>query len=205
MMKKLVSTLSFMCASLGWLSLAWGHHILGIPHYKYSEEYPQIPFVEVIAQTGPYDLDFTYYPGTPKPGEPVRFKLYVKNRETNTPYRSPLEVRFLEDRFLSDAAVLADQSIAVGTGPEANDYKFYYTFDRPEAFFVELAFEDGDRIERIPFPVTIGETDDRPLIGGAFATLLLSVAVVGGIKRAKGQHPASRKKRRAVRAREVTA
>jgi len=114
-----------LLASLMMPVTARAHHILGIPHYKYSDDYPQIPYAEVLAQAGPWDLVFTHYPGFPKPDEPVRFKLYVHDRENDSVYRDPLVVRVVRKRFLrADEAIGAPMEIRVGDGPEKNDYKF---------------------------------------------------------------------------------
>jgi len=160
------------------------HHILGIPHYAYSDEYPQVPFVEVIAQVGTHDLDFTWYPGIPDPGDRLRFKLYVLDRVTGEPYREPLRVEIVRKRFFGGAEAVAQPfEIRTGVGPEANDYKFFHTFDAAEAYEVRVHMPDGERIEMVPFPVTIGRTDDRPLLYGAAGILILAVAVVAVIKR----------------------
>ncbi len=166
-------------------STAEAHHILGIPHYKYSEEYPQIPFVEIMAQTGPHDLHFTYFPGTPQPGEAIRFKLYAKNRASGEPFREPLAIEVRKTRFLAQSTLISEKEIRTGIGPEANDYKFFLTFEEAEAYEVHLKFPNGEGLENIPFPVTIGKTDDRPLFFGAAALLLLSIFVVAVVKRVR--------------------
>ena len=51
-------------------SSAAAHHILGLPHYSYKENYPQAPTLEYPAFTGPYDILLTSYPGKPVPQEP---------------------------------------------------------------------------------------------------------------------------------------
>lgn len=161
-----------------------GHHILGIPHYKYGEDYPQIPYLEVIAQVGAMDLDFTYFPGRPKPGEDVRFKLYVHDRTTGEVYRDPLGVRVVRKTFLGGDTPISELfMIHTGSGPERNDYKFFLAFTEAEAYEVRVSFPNGDQVEVIPFPVTIGETDDRPLILGAVGLLGLTVVSVAAVKR----------------------
>lgn len=175
-----------MVLSIVWSapSSAFAHHILGLPHYKYGDDYPQIPYVEIMAQVGPHDLYFTYFPGTPKPGDRIRFKLYVKNRVTGEPFRQPLEVSYVKSRTIRSDVVLRDRvAITTGVGPEANDYKFFYTFDDADAYEVRLRFPNGDDIEVIPFPVHIGETDTRPLLFGAVAILGLAIITVAGLKR----------------------
>lgn len=171
-------------------SFAAAHHILGIPHYMYDENYPQIPFLEVIAQVGPTDLNFTYFPGIPNPGEAVRFKLYVHKRDTGEVFRDPLMVNVVRKRFLQgDVAVVEPFEIRPGVGPEKNDYKFFLTFEAAEAYEVRVRFPNGDGVEVIPFPVVIGKTDDRPLLFGAVGILGMTVVSVAMVK----------KKRRKVR------
>jgi len=165
-------------------SMASAHHIMGIPHYQYGEDYPQLPFAEVKAQVGDYDLHFTYFPGTPKPGERVRFKLYAFTRDTNEPFREPLQVQYFRKRFLrSDVSLGGGEEIRVGKGPEGNDYKFFHAFKDADAFFVTVKFPNGDVMEAVPFPVQIGVTDTRPLLLGAVLTLFLAILVVAVLKR----------------------
>ena len=164
------------------------HHIMGIPHYKYGDDYPQIPYMEVVAQMGKYDLDFTHFPGFPVPGERVRFKLYIRHRETDEVFRDPLRVEVVRKRFMSDAApVAAPFEIRTGIGPEKNDYKFFLEFKEAEAFEVQVHFPTAKGVEVISFPVVIGETDDRPLIFGAMGILAGAVIAVGVVRnRRKG-------------------
>ncbi|MCP3962271.1 MAG: hypothetical protein GY719_30890 [bacterium] len=160
------------------------HHILGIPHYKYSDEYPQIPYMEVLAQVGPHDLVFTHFPGFPEPGEAVRFKLYIRERDGGRVFRQPLRIEVTQKHFLRRTEpVVPPFDIRPGSGPERNDYKFFLTFSEREAYELRLRFPSGDGFETIPFPVVIGKTDDRPLIFGAVALLALAVASVAAVKR----------------------
>ncbi len=169
------------------------HHILGIPHYKYSEEYPQIPYLEVLAQVGPMDLVFTHFPGFPEPGETVRLKLYVHDRDSGEVFRRPLVAEVVRKRFLRDAVPVAEPlTLRPGTGPEKNDYKFFLTFSEAEAYEVRLRFPVDGGFETIPFPVTIGRTDDRPLIFAAAALLAAAVVVVALTKKRRRRRAAAR-------------
>jgi hypothetical protein len=160
------------------------HHILGIPHYRYGDDYPQIPYLEVIAQVGSMDLDFTYFPGMPTPGEDVRFKLYVHDRTSGDVYREPLDVQVVQSSFLGgDTPISEPFQIRPGTGPERNDYKFFLRFDEPEAYEVRVSFPNGADIEVLRFPVVIGQTDDRPLVLGAVGLLGLAIVSVAIVKR----------------------
>jgi len=172
------------------------HHILGIPHYKYSEDYPQIPYLEVMAQAGAYDLDFTHFPGFPRPGERIRCKLYVRDRESGAAFREPLLVEVARRAFPWGTEPAGEPfTIRTGDGPEQNDYKFFVTFDAAEAYELRVHFPNGDLMEEIPFPVVVGKTDDRPLILGAaglLAAAIVSVAVVKRRRRSRGRRPGRR-------------
>ncbi len=161
------------------------HHILGIPHYKYSEEYPQIPYLEVLAHLGRYELVFTHFPGFPEPGEAVRFKLYIHQPAGDRVFREPLQVEVVREHFLRPDEPMAEPfEIRPGTGPERNDYKFFLTFDEPEAYQLRLRFPTADGfVETVSFPVVVGKTDDRPLVFGAATVLGLAVVAVALAKK----------------------
>jgi hypothetical protein len=162
---------------------ARAHHILGLPHYKYDESYPQIPFVEVQAQTAAHTLTFTYLPGTPVPGERVRFKLYVQAMASGKPFREPLTAQFFRAHTFGDDEPLGEPfTLRVGSGPEGNDYKFFYTFDANDSYVLRLSFPEGGTVEVVPFPVQVGQTDDRPLLLGAVVIL---IGTIIGVRIAK--------------------
>lgn len=185
--------------ALGLLTLALpaaAHHILGIPHYKYSEEYPQIPMVEVLAQTPDADLYFTYMPGTPRPGQDVRFKLYAKRRLSGEPLTPTLKVEVFEKTFGGGLVPVAEPfTVEPGLGPEANDFKFFLAFAKAEAYVLRVHFPDEGKTEVIDFPVTIGQTDDRPLLAGAFGLLVMAVGTVAVLKRRRRPGGGKRKRR----------
>ncbi len=54
------------------------HHQLGLPHYLYSEDYPQIPTMVIDADAEGYTVTFAIFPGNPNPGDIVRIKVYIK-------------------------------------------------------------------------------------------------------------------------------
>ncbi|MBW2459349.1 MAG: hypothetical protein JRI68_32955 [Deltaproteobacteria bacterium] len=183
---RIVGALVGVALALTWISWAQhahGHHILGLPHYKYGDDYPQIPYVEILGQVDTKALHFTYFPGTPKPGERVRFKLYVKDQRTGEPFREPLRAVVVRKQTLQRAEQLEVLELRTGQGPEGNDYKFFHVFDHPEAFEIRVTFPTSNGSEVVPFPVHIGVTDTRPLFGGAVAVLVLAIGTVAVVKR----------------------
>lgn len=174
------------------------HHIMGIPHYAYDENYPQLPFVEVTAQSGAWDLRFTYFPGLIQPGERIRFKLYGRHRESGEPLRVPLVAQLRRRRFAAASEPLAEPfPLRVGKGPEGNDYKFFKTFPDYDSYevLVRFPFPDGS-VEEIPFPVDVGQSDDTPLLAAAFGLLLAAVVTVRVLKQGQDADPRSRRRRR---------
>jgi hypothetical protein len=163
---------------------AWSHHIIGIPHYAYDENYPQLPFVEIVATSGPWDIRMSYMPGIIEPGQRVRFKLYAVHRETREPLRKDLVGQVRRLRFGGSPEPVAPAfPIRVGKGPEGNDYKFFHEFPSYDAFEVLVRFEFPDgAVEEIPFPVTVGVTDDTPVLGGAILLVFFAAVVVRYLK-----------------------
>lgn len=123
-------------------------------------------------------------PGTPRPGEDVRFKLYAKRLSDGEPQTAPMKVEVLKETFFGGLEPVREPfEIEPGIGPERNDFKFFIEFAEAEAYKVRVHYPDAEGVEVIDFPVTIGETDDRPLIAGAFGTLVFAAVAVGVTKR----------------------
>lgn len=177
-------TLLTLCLALTACVSASAHHILGVPHYAYDENYPQLPFVEVMARSGDWDLRLTYYPGIIQPGERIRFKLYGRHVETKEPLRVPLTGLVQKVAWGQGAAALGEPfAIRVGKGPEGNDYKFFLEFPDYEAYQVLVRFEFPDGgTEEIPFPVTVGVSDDTPLLLGALLVLVGAIITARVLK-----------------------
>ena len=78
---------------------AQAHHVLGLPHYSYLKEYPQVPRLDLETQVGRYFAVCTVMPGNPKPGETFRVHIYVKNTVTGMPYERKMEFVIREKAF----------------------------------------------------------------------------------------------------------
>lgn len=168
------------------------HHIIGIPHYAYDESYPQLPFVEIVATSGPWDIRMTYMPGLIEPGQRIRFKLYAVHRESREPLRRDLVGQVRCRRFGARPEPVAEPfPIRVGKGPEGNDYKFFLEFPGYDAYEVLVRFEFPDgAVEEIPFPVAVGVTDDTPVLGGAVLLILVAALAVRYLKGRETGHDA---------------
>jgi ferredoxin-type protein NapH len=167
---------------------AQGHHILGLPHYSYRENYPQAPTLEYPATTGPYDVLLTSYPGKPVPGEPANLALYIKNRTTGDPYGESVTVRVLQTfTFGRNREVLP----ATTTPPFDNTYRVSVTFPADGEYVVELTMDVEGQTEVIPFMMVAGQPSAAASvavgIGGALAVFVVVVRAIKIKRRRKLQ------------------
>ncbi len=161
----------------------FSHHQLGLPHYLYSEDYPQIPTMVVDADAEGYNVTFSTFPGNPRPGETVRIKIYIKHKSTGRVYTAPIRMSISRMTFFGGEKVLtAPRKLS----SEYNEYKMSYQFDEAEKYLVNITFEPRpDFFEKIPFPIIIGKTNFNliPIIFGI--VLLVIFVIVGFVKKGK--------------------
>lgn len=156
------------------------HHILGLPHYSYKENYPQAPTLEYPATTGPYDILLTSYPGKPIPGEPTNLAFYVKNRTTGTPYDRPITVRVLQTfTFGRNRECVAPTVVE----PFEQPHKLSVTFPENGEYIVELTIAVEGKPEVIPFMMIAGEPSATlSIVISIGAGLAIFIIVVRAIK-----------------------
>jgi ferredoxin len=163
-----------------WPSFAAAHHILGLPHYSYKENYPQAPTLEYPATTGPYDVLMTSYPGKPMPGESANVTFYIKDRTDDTVYEQTVDVRVLRT-----ATFGRNDTIHPTTNIEPFDqlHKLSVTFPRDGEYVVELSMRVEGQTEVIPFLLVVGEpTATGSILGALGGALVLFIIVVRAIR-----------------------
>ena len=152
------------------------HHQLGLPHYLYSKEYPQIPSMVIDADAEGFTVTFSIFPGNPGPDETVRLKIYIKHTLTGRAYTEPITMSVSKVTFLGGEEMLMESRVVL---PEYNEYKMSCEFPNAEQYFVNITFEPRDDfLEKIPFPIVIGQTNFSliPIItGSAFLLVFLAV------------------------------
>lgn len=168
-------TLCFLLFTAGRLS---AHHQLGLPHYLYSKDYPQIPTMVVEADAEGYAVTFSIFPGNPMPDQTVRIKVYIKNKLTGEVYTKPIEMSVSKDTFFGgDNELVAPRFVE----NDYNEYKMSYEFSEAEKYFINVTFEPRpDFFEKIPFPIVIGETNFSLIpifFGGTFLSLFIIVGL----------------------------
>jgi ferredoxin-type protein NapH len=168
---------------------ALAHHILGLPHYSYKENYPQVPTLEYPAVTGPYDVLLTSYPGRPVPSEPANVAFYIKNSTSGEPYAKPVTVRVLQTFTFGRNRELQPP---IRLQPFDQLHKLAVTFDREGEYIVELTMDVEGQPEVIPFLMVVGEPSSAwSVLISVGAGLALFVVVVRAIKIKRDRHLAS--------------
>lgn len=162
-------------------TVADAHHILGLPHYSYQENYPQVPTLEYPATAGPYDVLMTSYPGRPVPGEAATICFYIKDRQTTRPYETPVTVRVLRTATFGANTVVHPPATH---RPFDNQHKYTVTFPADAEYIVELTMDVEGRPETIPFLVVVGQpTATTSIVVSILVGLAAFLVVVRAIKK----------------------
>lgn len=171
-----------MCAALMgcWIPEAEAHHILGIPHYAYDEQYPQTPVLTYRVDAGANEVKMTGYPGVPEPGEQGSLHVYIRRRETGKLFDGPVTLTVMEDRLI--------QSDPVVYGPitarlEDSLYKFYPQYAAEANYVVRIEFEADGAPWTIDLPIVVGEPGSPWLVlGGVGGATLIFLIVVRAVR-----------------------
>lgn len=161
------------------LSCASAHHILGLPHYSYKENYPQVPTLEYPAKSGPYEILMTCYPGKPNPGESANLAIYIKDETSDQPYSHPIQVRVLQTfTFGRNREVLPASPVPFYEHP----HEVSVTFPDDGEYVVELTMQVEGKSEVIPFLMVAGEPSATVsvlvTVGAALAVFLIVIRAI---------------------------
>ncbi len=159
---------------------ARAHHILGIPHYAYLEEYPQAPVLTYLVEAGAYELRMTGYPGILEPGDRCSLHVYLQHIESGAPFAGGLTLTVTEDRLIGTDPVIygpmhADLQEAV--------YKFYPRFGHEANYLARLEFE----VEGVPWIIDVPMLVGAPgspwaVLGGVAGATVLFLIVVRALR-----------------------
>lgn len=186
----------FFIAALLLPTVAEAHHILGLPHYSYKENYPQAPTLEYPATTGPYDVLMTSFPGRPVPGERTTIAFYIKDRNTGLPYELPVSMRALKTATFGANTVIMEPLIHE---PTTNQHKYFVTFPEDGEYIVELTMDVEGKPEVIPFLMIAGEpTATKSVVIAIGAGLGVFLLVVRAIKVKRNRRRAANQQRTQV-------
>ena len=155
------------------------HHIMGIPHYAYDEQYPQTPVLTYRMEAGPYDVKMTGYPGMPQPGERCTFHIYIRRIDTGALYDGKVSLTVLQDRLIGQDPVIYGP---VEAGLEERVFKFYPEFKEEANYTTRISFVVEGTPWIVDLPVVAGEPGSPWVVlgsvGGGLAIFLIVVRAI---------------------------
>jgi ferredoxin-type protein NapH len=179
-LKQVALTLAVLALAAG---PAGAHHIMGIPHYAYDEDYPQAPVLKLLERVGPWEFQLTGYPGQPEPGVRTQLHVYVVHRETRALLGEKLTLSVHRvapfggrERILGPMPALLSQNL----------FKFFPTYPEEGNYELLLSFPDGEDVSTLRFPLVVGHPGSPwAALGGYLGggALLLIVVRAVAIKR----------------------
>ena len=188
-----LSTLSYVTVLLI-AAPTLAHHIMGIPHYSYDEQYPQTPILTYVVELGPHEVRMTGYPGIPNPGERCTLHVYIVEIDGGAPFVGDVTLTAFRDRLLAqDEAIYGPARAEL----EERVYKFYPEFEHEANYYRRLEYEAEGVPWIIDLPMVVGEPGSPWLtVGLVVGGMVLFVVVIRaiGIKRRR----AARRSARAV-------
>lgn len=165
-------------------SAASAHHIRGLPHYGYSENYPETPVFDTARKIKGYELMFSYYEIPGKKSMDLAF--HIKDTTLGRPYDGPLYLK-----VYADDEDPADSSDYKAFRNMTNTYKVGWVYELEGSYTVRLRFGEGEAEVIEEFPLIVGEPDAAlGVIFAGFAGVVVLMAVVAVVrKRRRGDAP----------------
>ncbi len=157
---------------------AHAHHIMGIPHYSYDENYPQAPVLKLVETVGSWEFQLTSFPGNPEPGDRTELHIYVLQTTSGKVYDKPLAVTIHRVGALGREEIYSKE-----TNVLENVFKFYPTYKDEGNYEVTLAFADETGTSTLTFPMVVGEPGSPwAALGGYMGGLFFFVLVIRAIR-----------------------
>lgn len=146
-----VFVLTALAAILLLSTPALAHHIRGLPHYSYKDNYQQIPLVEEERKSGDWRTLFSYV----KAFETKHYLLamYIKNLKTDEPFKGIVNFKV----FGADEN--PDKVMSYNASPDiTNTYKAGWSYEKDGMYTVRIKFSDGERTYTEDFMMQAGQT-----------------------------------------------
>ena len=158
------------------------HHISGLPHYGYAENYPQVPLTEQRIETHEFIVSFTtvFFQGIKRELSEIpydtQFYVHISNKEmigksTDISFKNPFDP---EMKNASNSKTVKDLSYngkqvliisdkknrevgrySVSSASEEAIYRFRHYFKRPGTYSIKVLFYPQGEQETVTFPVKI--------------------------------------------------
>lgn len=167
-----------LSATLLTATTAPAHHIRGIPHYSYQENYPQAPLFEEFRDAGPWTMQFTFWPIPAQ--KALDLALYVKHATTDKPYDGPVTFRvYQEGEDLTDG----NHPFAATANPR-HIHKVGWVYEEDGIYYAEITLGEGPEAVTETFRFQVGKVKPNTIVLTGIAIALLAlIAAVAIIKR----------------------
>ena len=166
------------------------HHISGLPHYGYAENYPQVPLTEQRIETGDFMVSLTtvFFQGIKPELSDIpydtQFYIHISNREmigksTDTRFKNPFDPdakKTGSDDTAREASYKGKQVLiisdkkngevgrySVNASSEEAIYRFRHYFKRPGKYTIRVLFFPDKKIETATFQVKVEAQRDIAL------------------------------------------
>ena len=130
------------------------HHIMGIPHYAYSEDYPQAPVITYKVAAGPYILQLTGYPGRPIPHELTQMNAYIYNKANKADvFPGPLQAMVYQES-------MGKREVVFGPVParfEEKMHKFSPIYGDAGKYIVRMEMQIEGQPYQVDMPILVGD------------------------------------------------
>jgi hypothetical protein len=156
------------------------HHIRGIPHYSYRDNYPETPVYEIIDKVAHYEVVFTYYsiPGQ----QALDLAVYIKDTVTLEPYTEPVVFRVFGRHEDPDES----HPFTAYRNP-TNVYKVGWVYEDDGDYHVRVTFTDSLKTHNILLDLSVGESRRSWFyLGGTFSLVLIFIVLTAVVKRKRG-------------------
>ena len=159
---------------------SFAHHILGIPHYAYDEEYPQTPVLTYRVEAGRYEIRMTGYPGELEPGDQCSLHVYVRSVDTGELFDGDMMVTVTRDTLFGTDPIVYGP---VTGGLEESVYKFYPRFETVDHFTARIEFYEDGTPWILEIPMVVGEPGSpKTVLVGSIGALIAFLIVVRAIR-----------------------
>ncbi len=173
---KTPKTLALVGGILTLACAAHAHHIRGIPHYSYQENYPQAPLFEEFRDSGPWTLQFTFWPIPSQ--KALDLALYVKHAATDKPYDGPVTFRvYQHGEDLSEGNHPFD-----ATANPRHIHKVGWVYEEDGIYYAQISLGEGTRAVSETFRFQVGNAKPNYIFmmatGIGVLVLITAVAVI---------------------------
>ena len=159
---------------------AGAHHILGIPHYAYDEDYPQAPVLTYRAEARGYEVKVTGYPGVLEPGDRSTIHVYIRDLRVDALLDTTVRLTVRRDAlFGADPIIYGPMDAQLDEAV----YKFHPRFELEANYLASVEFATAEEPWTVDVPLVVGEPGSPwTVLGTAGGALILFLVVVRAVR-----------------------